>query len=164
MLQQNIKNIANKLYFVSFKLYCILFQGLFASKGGTVVDDGSHNTNPFGSMYCCGWGWKEREREVNFGSPLRWRESWAEESECHVIHKKLCWCPCFCAEQCPCMHATWKHQIPDLALESFDRVKVWKLSECSGWGRCGMKLVKCYIKRCMKLIPPFTDKQRKRSH
>jgi len=122
--------------------YEINFKGLFASRGGTVVDDGSHNTTPFGSMYCCGWGWKERERGVNFGSPQRWRESWAEESECHIIHSKLLRCPCFCAEQCPCMHATWKHQIPDLAQESFDCVK-----ECERWvnavgevGGCGMKL------------------------
>jgi len=135
---------------------------LFASRGGPVVDDGSHNTTPFGSMNCCGWGWKEREMRVNFGSLQRWRESLAEERECHVIHSKLLWCPCFCVEQCPCMHATWKHQIPNLAQESFDRVKVWKVSECSGWGRWVWNEAG-YIKRNMKVVPPFTKKQRKRA-
>ena len=51
----------------------------------------------------------------------------------------LCWNQ---EEQWPCMHATWNHEIPDLAQESFDRV--WN---CERWvnavdevGGCGMKL------------------------
>jgi len=36
----------------------------------------------------------------------------------------LCWNQ---EAQWPCMHATWKHEIPDLAQESIDHVKVWKL-------------------------------------
>ena len=98
--------------------------------------------HPFGSMHGCGWVWKEGESWVNSPSAQRWRESCTVEWECQVIRRKLQSCPYFCwnqEEQWPCMHATWSHEIPDLAQESFDSVwiyvKLWNESECSGWGR-----------------------------
>ena len=81
---------------------------------GCLGDDGSHNSTPFGSMHACGWVWKERSIWVKCLSAQRWRESCTVEWECQVIPSKL---------QRPCalrMHATWSHEIPDLAQEPFD--------------------------------------------
>ena len=138
----------------------------FGSRGGTVVDDGSHNTTPFGSMHCCGWGWKESGSWVNSASPQRWRESCTVEWECQVIHMNLQCCPCFCdgiKKNCG-LHAC--HMKPwDSWLGSgivWPCVKLWKVSECNGWGRWVWNETG-YITRSMKVVPPFTEKQRKRA-
>lgn len=137
----------------------ILPKAPFGSRGGTVVDDGSHNTTPFGSMHCCGWGWKERERWVNCASPERWRESCTVECECQVIHTNLQCCPCFCAgikkNSGP---ACMPHESMRFLTWLRNRLTMWKFERSSmKWvrGRCGT----WFLYKTMKLLPPFTDKR-----
>ena len=69
-----------------------IFNTMFGSRGGTVVEDGCWVSLPFGSMVACGWGRRWWESGGASGSCEEWRERREYWRENHVTHEKL---PCY---------------------------------------------------------------------